>query len=77
MNKGSYVGLQVAGMVVTVVFAQAALRQLFDHEKSQLWGVFDWIPGGWSVRFVALLLVTAVGVLLAGWANDKVKQHDE
>ncbi|WP_280262563.1 hypothetical protein [Nocardia wallacei] len=76
MSKGTYVGLQVAGMILMVFFAQAALRQLFDHEKSQLWGMFDWLPGGWSVRFIAMLLLTAVGVLLAGWADDKAKRHE-
>ncbi|MFC4086083.1 hypothetical protein [Amycolatopsis samaneae] len=74
MHKGGYVALQILGMVITIVFAQAAIRSLFDHTSAPLWGALDGIPGGWGGRLVVLLLLTAVGVVLAGWAHDRQKK---
>ncbi|WP_031465124.1 hypothetical protein [Sciscionella sediminilitoris] len=73
MSKTGYTTLQILGMVVTIVFAQAAIRSLFDHSARQLWGAVDWVPGGWGGRLAALLVVTLVGVVLAGWAHDRAK----
>lgn len=75
--KGGYLALQILGMVMVVVTAQAAIRSLFNHTATQLWGVFDWVPGGWAGRLVALVLVAAVGVVLAGWAHDRAKRTQE
>ncbi|MFE0022485.1 hypothetical protein [Amycolatopsis sp. NPDC059021] len=74
MHKGGYVALQILGMVTTVVFAQAAIRGLFDHTSATLWGALDWVPGGWGGRLLVLVFLTAAGVVLAGWAHDRQKQ---
>lgn len=71
MNKGGYVALQIVGMVLLVFSAQAGIRSLFNHDASQLWGLLDWVPGDWSGRLVALVLLAAAGAVLAGWANDR------
>jgi hypothetical protein len=73
MHKGGYLALQILGMVTVVVTAQAAIRSLFNHTATQLWGAVDWVPGGWIGRLVFLILVAAVGVVLAGWAHDRAK----
>ena len=73
MNKGGYVAAQVLGMVVTVVFAQASIRSLVDHSSSPLWGALDWAPGGWGGRLAVLVLCTAAGAVLTGWAHDRQK----
>ncbi|MBF6329497.1 hypothetical protein [Nocardia transvalensis] len=74
MGKGTYTGMQIAGMVVMIVCAQAAIRNLFDHHKSPLWGALNWVPGGWGGQVAVLVLVAALGAILAGWAHDKTKQ---
>ncbi|WP_163509748.1 hypothetical protein [Fodinicola acaciae] len=73
MNRGGYLALQIVGMVTVIVAAQAAIRSLFNHAQTQLWGVLDWVPGGWGGRLVVLVLVAAAGVVLAGWAHDQAK----
>ncbi len=55
-------------------FAQAAIRSLFDHSATQLWGAFGWVPGEWGGRLIVFLLLAAAGVVLAGWAHDRGKQ---
>ncbi|AUI58584.1 hypothetical protein [Amycolatopsis sp. BJA-103] len=74
MTKGGYLGLQILGMVAVAAFAQAAIRSLFDHSAAQLWGAFEWVPGGWGGRLIVFLLLAAAGVVLAGWAHDRGKQ---
>ncbi|MFC9255355.1 hypothetical protein ACFWMR_33580 [Amycolatopsis thailandensis] len=74
MGKGGWLGTQIVGMVAVAVFAQAAIRSLFDHSATQLWGAFDWVPGEWGGRLIVFLLLAAVGVVLAGWAHDRGKQ---
>ncbi|KZB88645.1 hypothetical protein [Amycolatopsis regifaucium] len=74
MAKGGYPGLRVLGMVVIAVFAQAAIRGLFDHSATQLWGAFDWVPGEWGGRLIVFSLLTAAGVVLAGWAHERGEQ---
>ncbi|WP_069167661.1 hypothetical protein [Nocardia altamirensis] len=76
MDKNVWVGLQIVGMVVTVVSAQAVIRLLIDHRKSQLWGLFDWVPGGWTGQLVAFAVTTVLGIVLAGRATDKAKALD-
>ncbi|WP_037365672.1 hypothetical protein [Amycolatopsis orientalis] len=71
MSKGGYSAVQIAGMVLTVVSAQAAIRSFFDHDARQLWGVFDWVPGGWGGQLVALLVLAVVGMALTGWAHAR------
>ncbi|MEU8413069.1 hypothetical protein AB0C24_09785 [Amycolatopsis japonica] len=76
MTKGGYLGLQIFGMVAVAVFAQAAIRSLFDHSATQLWGAFDWVPGEWGGRLIVFLLLAATGTVLAGWAHDRAKRVD-
>ncbi len=74
MTKGGYLGLQIFGMVAVAVFAQAAIRSLFDRSATQLWGAFDWVPGEWGGRLIVFLLLAATGTVLAGWAHDRAKR---
>ncbi|WP_275295235.1 hypothetical protein [Amycolatopsis sp. La24] len=74
MSKGGYSAVQIVGMVLTVVSAQAAIRSFFDHDARQLWGVLDWVPGGWGGQLAALVVLTLAGVVLAGWAHDRTKE---
>ncbi|OXM45812.1 hypothetical protein [Amycolatopsis alba] len=74
MSKGGWQGLQIVGMVIVAVFAQASIRSLFDHSATQLWGAFDWVPGEWGGRLLVFLLLAAAGLVLAGWAHDRGKQ---
>lgn len=73
MSKGGYSAVQITGMVITVVSAQAAIRSFFDHSARQFWGAFDWVPGGWGGQLVALLVLTLIGVCITGWAHDRTK----
>lgn len=41
MPKGAYLVLQIVGMVITIVFAQAAIRSVIDPSVRQLWGVVE------------------------------------
>lgn len=73
MSKGGYTAVQTVGMVVTVVCAQAAIRSFFDHDARQLWGAFDWVPGGWTGQLVALIVLTLVGIAIASWGANRAK----
>ncbi|WP_414938758.1 hypothetical protein [Amycolatopsis sp. cmx-11-51] len=74
MSKGGCLGLRILGMVAVAVFAQAAIRSLFDHSATQLWGAFDWVPGECGGRLIVFLLLAAAGTVLAGWAHDRGKR---
>jgi hypothetical protein len=52
----------VLGMVLLVVGAQGAIRQLLDHENA---GLFDWIPGGLAGQLTAHVVLAVGGALLA------------
>lgn len=73
MGKNAWIGLQIVGMVVMVASAQAVLRLLIDHRKSQVWGLLDWVPGGWGGQLAVLLLLAAAGGVLAERSNNRVK----
>ncbi|WP_405167487.1 hypothetical protein OG203_21910 [Nocardia sp. NBC_01499] len=73
MGKNVWVGLQIVGMVLTVASAQAVIRLLIDHRKSQVWGLLDWVPGGWGGQLAVLVVIAAGGAVLADRANNKVK----
>ena len=76
MSKPVFTALQVLGMVLTAVFGQAAIRSLFNHDTTQLWGIVDWVPGGWGGRLAALVVLTAASVVFAGWAHDNRREKD-
>lgn len=69
MSKSVFTMLQILGMAATVVFGQAVIRSLIDHDARQLWGIVDWVPGGWGGRLAALVVLTAASVVFAGWAH--------
>ncbi|WP_033288769.1 hypothetical protein [Amycolatopsis jejuensis] len=73
MSKGAYGAVQAAGMVITIVSAQAVIRSFFDRDDAQLWGIFGWVPGGWAGQLVVLLVLALAGMGLAGWAFDRAK----
>ncbi len=62
--------LQIVGAVLTVVAAQGAIRLLFDHGNL---GLLGWIGAGFAGTLAVYVEVTAVGVVLAGWAHDRAK----
>ncbi|ATY14487.1 hypothetical protein CU254_31760 [Amycolatopsis sp. AA4] len=73
MSKGGYSAVQIVGMVITVVSAQAAIRSFFDHEARQLWGAFSWVPGGWGGQLAALVVLVLLGMAITSWAHDRAK----
>jgi hypothetical protein len=62
--------LQIIGMVLLVVGAQGAIRQLVDHDNA---GLLGWLPGGFAASLTAYVAATVVGILLAGWSHDRAK----
>ncbi|MFE6689313.1 hypothetical protein ACFVFQ_22915 [Streptomyces sp. NPDC057743] len=62
--------LQIAGMALLVISAQAAVRLLLDHDNT---GPLGWFGAGFPVLLTAYLAVTAVGVLLTGWSHTRAK----
>jgi hypothetical protein len=62
--------LQVLGMVIMVVCAQALIRLLIDHGDR---GLLDGLPGGFLPALLAYAVLTAAGVLLTGWAHSRAK----
>ncbi|MFD5398646.1 hypothetical protein ACFWJW_31100 [Streptomyces sp. NPDC127097] len=62
--------LQIAGAVMMVLFAQGAIRLLFDHSDTGFLGRLD---GGFALTLAAHLALVAVGVLLTGWSHTRAK----
>ncbi len=62
--------LQIVGAVLTVLGAQGAIRLLPDHGNT---GLLTWLGAGFAATLVCYLVVTAAGVVLAGWAHDRAK----
>jgi hypothetical protein len=62
--------LQILGAVLTVLGAQGAIRLLIDHANT---GLLAWLGAGFTGTLVGYLVVTALGVVLAGWAHDRAK----
>jgi hypothetical protein len=53
----------VVGMVLLVIGAQGAIRQMVDHGNA---GLLGWLPG-YGVQLAGHLALTAAGLLLASW----------
>ena len=53
----------VVGMVLLVVGAQGAVRQVVDHANA---GLLGWLPG-YGVQLAGHLVLTVAGLLLASW----------
>lgn len=62
--------LQILGAVLTVLGAQGAIRLLVDHANT---GLLTWLGAGFTGTLVGYLVITALGVVLAGWAHDRAK----
>jgi hypothetical protein len=62
--------LQVLGMVMMVVCAQALIRLLIDNGDR---GLLDGLLGGFLPLLLAYAVLTAAGVLLTGWAHSRAK----
>ncbi|GAA2612892.1 hypothetical protein ACWCO0_03635 [Streptomyces tubercidicus] len=62
--------LQIAGAIVMVVFAQGAIRLLFDHTDT---GFLGWLGGGFALTLAVHLALFAMGVLLTGWSHTRAK----
>lgn len=61
---------QVLGMLLLALFGQGLVRLLIDHDNR---GLLGWLPGGFTPALCAHLALTAVGVLVAGWAHTRAK----
>ncbi|MFI0711141.1 hypothetical protein ACH4SK_10880 [Streptomyces inhibens] len=53
-----------------VVFVQGAIRLLFDHDNT---GLFGWLGGDFTVTLAAHLALVAMGVVLTGWSHSRAK----
>ncbi|MEU8634088.1 hypothetical protein AB0C38_18080 [Amycolatopsis sp. NPDC048633] len=62
--------LQILGAVLTVLGAQGAIRLLIDHANV---GLLGWLGAGFTGTLIAYLVVTALGIVLTGWAHDRAK----
>lgn len=62
--------LQILGATLTVIGAQGAIRLLLDHEH---FGLLGRLGAGFAGTLVGYLVVTALGVVLAGWAFERAK----
>jgi hypothetical protein len=62
--------LQIVGAVLTVAGAQGAIRLLIDHAH---FGLLSRLNAGFAGTLVCYVVVTAIGVVLAGWAHDRAK----
>ncbi|MET9758245.1 hypothetical protein ABZ016_04195 [Streptomyces sp. NPDC006372] len=62
--------LQVLGMVLLVVCAQALVRLVVDDGER---GLLGGLPGGFLPLLLAYAVLTAAGVLLTGWAHSRAK----
>ncbi|WP_250006257.1 hypothetical protein [Actinoplanes sp. M2I2] len=58
----------VIGMILLVVGAQGAIRQLVDHDNA---GLLSWLPGGFGVQLAGHVVLALAGVLLAGWGSRR------
>ena len=58
----------VIGMILLVVGAQGAIRQLIDHDNA---GLLGWLPGGFGVQLAAHVALAVSGLVLAGWGGRR------
>ncbi|MEV7065783.1 hypothetical protein AB0N97_23720 [Streptomyces collinus] len=61
---------QVLGMLLLAVCVQGLVRLLIDDGER---GVLGGLPGGFVPLLLTYASLTAVGVLLAGWAHTRAK----
>lgn len=63
----------VVGMVLLALGAQGAIRLLVDHDNA---GLLGWVPGGFAAQLSCYAVMTALGVLLAGWGKPSGSRAD-
>ncbi|MCK7622982.1 hypothetical protein MUU72_07700 [Streptomyces sp. RS10V-4] len=61
---------QGLGVVLFVLGAQGAIRQLIDHDNA---GLLGWLPGGFAAGITAHVLAAVLGAVVAGWARGAAK----
>lgn len=64
--------LQICGMVLLAAGAQGTIRQLIDPEDH---GLLSWLPGGYAASLTVHIAVAVFGLLLGGWAAERVKKR--
>ncbi|WP_129841231.1 hypothetical protein [Streptomyces sp. RFCAC02] len=65
-----YTLLQILGMVLLVLGAQGAVRQLVDPDDA---GLLRGMPGGPALGIGVHIAAAVTGAVLAGRAHDKAK----
>ncbi|MER0244993.1 hypothetical protein AAHZ94_23965 [Streptomyces sp. HSW2009] len=58
--------LQGLGVVLLVLGAQGAIRQLVNHDDA---GLLSWLPGGFAAGITVHILAAVVGVAIASRAR--------
>ena len=71
MGRGGYKALEVVGLVITGLCAQAVIRGFFNRDSEMLWGAVAWAPGGFTGQVILLAFVALVGLALGGWAHTR------
>ncbi|MFF3957167.1 hypothetical protein ACFYY1_28700 [Streptomyces sp. NPDC001890] len=61
---------QGLGVVLFVLGAQGAIRQLADHDNA---GLLGWLPGGFAVGVTVHVLVAVAGAVVASRARGAAK----
>ncbi|MFE7424825.1 MULTISPECIES: hypothetical protein [unclassified Streptomyces] len=61
---------QGLGVVLLVLGAQGAIRQLIDHDNA---GLLSWLPGGFAASITVYVLAAATGAVVASWARGAAK----
>ncbi|MEU7103886.1 hypothetical protein ABZ951_02350 [Streptomyces sp. NPDC046215] len=61
---------QGLGVVLLVLGAQGAIRQLIDHDNA---GLLGRLPGGFAVSITVYVLAVVIGAAVAGRAHDAAK----
>jgi hypothetical protein len=61
--------LQVLGMLLLAVCVQGLARLLIDDKRGLLGG----LPGGFAPLLATYAILTAVGLVAAGWAHTRAK----
>jgi hypothetical protein len=77
MRKGGYTALEAAGMVITALSAQAVIRGLLNPDSEPLWGIVNWVPGGFTGQMILLGSIALVAMVSGAWAHTRWKPDTE
>ncbi|GAA1675447.1 hypothetical protein [Streptomyces yatensis] len=75
MRKGGYAALEAVGLVITALAAQTVIRGLLDRDSEVLWGILDWVPGGFTGRLILLGCIALLGTVAGGWAHTRQRPN--